>query len=243
MLSSSHQHWSNGQWVDLSRSTYTYDGANNMLSHCDEFWSNGQWLQYCRYTYTYDGSNDILSELGEVGLSGQWRNDYRRNYTYDAQGNLNSFWHYYWFNSSWTPTEDDPAPGRGMRVPYTLGVTDRAGNSYSYTGYSVTLTRELIVTGAASQTGNAPAGYSLSHNYPNPFNPSTTIKFELPKSSVVRLSVYDILGREVAVLVNERREAGVYEVKFDGSNLASGVYFYRLTAGDFVSTKRMLVLR
>jgi hypothetical protein len=60
---------------------------------------------------------------------------------------------------------------------------------------------------------------------------------------MARLSVYDILGREVSVLVNERRDAGVYELKFDGSNLASGVYFYRLTAGDFVSTKRMLVVK
>jgi len=90
---------------------------------------------------------------------------------------------------------------------------------------------------------SVPKEYSLSQNYPNPFNPSTTIKFELPKSSVVRLSVYDLLGREVSVLVNERRNAGYHEVKFDGSNLASGVYFYRLQAGEFVSSKRMLILK
>jgi hypothetical protein len=102
--------------------------------------------------------------------------------------------------------------------------------------------KKLTVTGV--QEGKAlPATYALHQNFPNPFNPSTTIKFELPKSSVVRLSVFDMLGREVSVLVNERRNAGVHEVKFDGSNLASGVYFYRLQAGDFVSTKRMLVLK
>ena len=83
----------------------------------------------------------------------------------------------------------------------------------------------------------------LIQSYHNSLNPTTTIKFELPKSSAVRLSVFDILGREVSVLVNERRDAGVHEVKFDGSNLASGVYLYRLQAGDFVSTKRMLVLK
>jgi hypothetical protein len=69
---------------------------------------------------------------------------------------------------------------------------------------------------------------------------STTIKFELPKTSDVTLTVYDILGREVSVLVNERRNAGAYEVSFDGSNLASGVYFYRLQAGDYDSTKKLL---
>jgi len=83
----------------------------------------------------------------------------------------------------------------------------------------------------------------LQQNYPNPFNPNTTIKYELPKSSVVKLSVYDMLGREISVLINDRRDAGVHEVKFDGSNLASGVYVYRLTAGDFVQSKKLVILK
>jgi photosystem II stability/assembly factor-like uncharacterized protein len=88
-----------------------------------------------------------------------------------------------------------------------------------------------------------PEGYSLAQNYPNPFNPRTTIRFDLPNSSNVKLTVFDILGCEVSVLVNERRDAGVYEVKFDGSNLSSGVYFYRLQAGDFTQSKRFLLLK
>jgi hypothetical protein len=96
---------------------------------------------------------------------------------------------------------------------------------------------------AIEPASEMPKAFALLQNYPNPFNPSTTIKLELPKSSVVRLSVFDILGREVSVLVNERRDAGAYEVKFDGSNLASGVYFYRLQAGSFVQTRKLLLLR
>jgi hypothetical protein len=80
-------------------------------------------------------------------------------------------------------------------------------------------------------------------NYPNPFNPSTTIRYELPKSSPVELSVYDMLGREVSVLVDERQDAGIHEVKFDATGLSSGVYLYRLQAGDFNSVKKLLVLR
>jgi hypothetical protein len=83
----------------------------------------------------------------------------------------------------------------------------------------------------------------LSQNYPNPFNPSTTIKYELPKTSEVRLSVFDMLGREVSVLVNERRDAGVHEVRFIASNFSSGVYLYRIRAGEFVQTRKLLLLK
>jgi len=89
----------------------------------------------------------------------------------------------------------------------------------------------------------APKEFALYQNYPNPFNPSTTIKYELPKSSEVKLSVFDMLGREVSVLVNERREAGVHEVKFEGANYASGVYVYRLQAGELVQSRKLMILR
>ena len=88
-----------------------------------------------------------------------------------------------------------------------------------------------------------PGQFQLLQNYPNPFNPGTTIKYDLPKATHVSLTVYDLLGRELSVLVNERRDAGVYEVKFDGSNLASGVYFCRILAGSFVDTKKLLLLK
>jgi photosystem II stability/assembly factor-like uncharacterized protein len=83
----------------------------------------------------------------------------------------------------------------------------------------------------------------LEQNYPNPFNPTTTIKYELPRASEVALSVYDMLGRQVSVLVNERKAPGSYSVTFDGSYLSSGVYFYRIVAGSFTETKRLLLIR
>ncbi|MBV6479605.1 MAG: hypothetical protein HGGPFJEG_02391 [Ignavibacteria bacterium] len=88
-----------------------------------------------------------------------------------------------------------------------------------------------------------PEEYSLSQNYPNPFNPVTRIKFSLPKESSVKLTVYDILGREVKKLVNEKLSVGRYEYEFNGSSFASGVYFYTLETDRFVKTKRMVLIK
>jgi hypothetical protein len=88
-----------------------------------------------------------------------------------------------------------------------------------------------------------PTSFRLDQNYPNPFNPKTGIRYQVPGVSDVKITVYDMLGKEVAVLVNERKLPGQYEVVFDGSHFASGVYFYRLQAGDFTQTKRLLLLK
>ena len=88
-----------------------------------------------------------------------------------------------------------------------------------------------------------PAHFSLHQNYPNPFNPSTALRFALPRSSLAKLVVYDLRGREVAVLVDGYRLAGVHEVVWDGASTASGVYFYRMTAGEFGQTRKMLLLK
>ena len=100
-----------------------------------------------------------------------------------------------------------------------------------------------LVTSARTQSQGLPHAFELTQNYPNPFNPSTAIRFGLPRDLLVSLHVFDLLGREVAVLVNEKRAAGVYEITFDGSRLASGVYFYRLQAGDYIATKKLLLLK
>ena len=85
--------------------------------------------------------------------------------------------------------------------------------------------------------------YNLYQNYPNPFNPVTTIKYDIIKAQDVKLVVYDMLGREVAILVNEQQQPGSYEVSWDASNFASGIYFYSLTSGNFMATKKLILLK
>jgi hypothetical protein len=94
-------------------------------------------------------------------------------------------------------------------------------------------------------SNTVPESYSLYQNYPNPFNPVTKIKFEIPANSVGQtfLSVYDILGREVQILVNEKLQPGTYDVSFDGGNLNSGTYFYKLSTGNFAETKKMVIVK
>jgi hypothetical protein len=106
--------------------------------------------------------------------------------------------------------------------PPTLFVSTNAGNTW-------------IRTMSGLPVSNA--------SYPNPFNPSTTITYQLPATSNVNLKVFDMLGREVATLVNERQNAGQYQVRFDATRLASGMYFYRLQAGSFIETKKMMLVK
>jgi hypothetical protein len=101
----------------------------------------------------------------------------------------------------------------------------------------------LLSTGDVPNDLTVPTGFSLAQNYPNPFNPTTKIQFTIVNRQLTIVKVYDVLGSEVATLVNEVKEPGTYTVQFNGSNLASGVYFYRLHAGEFTQTKRLMSLK
>ena len=116
-------------------------------------------------------------------------------------------------------------------------------NLYAGTRYGVWRCSLPLLAALKPSENELPSGFELAQNYPNPFNPSTVITYELPRSAHVALSVYDVLGREVAFLVNEERDAGQHEVSFDASHLSSGVYLCQLRAGDYVSVKKMLLVR
>ncbi|NWG29640.1 MAG: T9SS type A sorting domain-containing protein [Ignavibacteriaceae bacterium] len=119
-----------------------------------------------------------------------------------------------------------------VRVGYFPCAYDVSNNFFSITfPVSVETEKEL------------PTKFSLSQNYPNPFNPTTNIEFRIADFGFVSLKVYDVLGNEIATLVNEKKPAGEYEVEFDASNLPSGIYFYQLKAGSFTETKKMILLK
>jgi hypothetical protein len=93
------------------------------------------------------------------------------------------------------------------------------------------------------EIGSVILKYDLAQNYPNPFNPSTLIAYSIPKSSMVILKIYNVLGKQITTLVNENQQAGNYKVNFDARGLSNGVYFYKIQAGNFVEIKKMLLLK
>jgi hypothetical protein len=144
-------------------------------------------------------------------------------------------------------TFDTKADSTGLsKLAYPPSFPVTAGaHTISVTGSDVNLDFiqfTQVVTDVA-EGGQLPQAFELRQNYPNPFNPATTIDFSLGKAMNVKLTVFNILGQKVSTLVDNRMEAGPHTVIFDGKKLASGVYFYRLEAGNFVSSKKMLLLK
>ena len=116
------------------------------------------------------------------------------------------------------------------------GDDTRSGSAYLYNGFTPSV-------GVESERAGLPAEFTLSQNYPNPFNPETVIEYSLPIRSEVNLIIYDLSGQEVALLINGDMPAGNHQVTWIATSLASGIYFYRLQAGDFVRTRKMVLLK
>lgn len=125
-------------------------------------------------------------------------------------------------------------------VPDMFAVTHTSDGHFYATGRRVVL-KTINPVSVQSSTTEIPERYSLAQNYPNPFNPETTIEFSIPKKSFVALTVYDMTGRKIRTLVNDTYFEGSYEINFDATSLASGTYFYRLEAGNYTETKKMII--
>ena len=119
-------------------------------------------------------------------------------------------------------------------VPFTLG----PNGSISYEGGSL-----KIPVSVELRELNLPKSFFVEQNYPNPFNPTTTIKFGLPFASHVTVTIFNILGHEIAMLLDARKVAGTHNLSFDATNLSGGIYFYKVQAGDFVEIKRMVLVQ
>lgn len=183
----------------------------------------------CYYTdivLSHIGQIDGLMKLGEPHQSEVFPSAYDVIEVYESQTNLGKSWTWYFMYMV------DAVPG--VSIFGENSVDENSYWKYEWFGQALTDVNENEII---------PNKFALLQNYLNPFNPTTTIQFSIPGSQFATLKVYDILGREVKTLVNETKPPGTYEVKFDGSDLSSGTYFYRLTSGNFTQTKKMLLVK
>ncbi len=140
------------------------------------------------------------------------------------------------FDSTWRPV--------GLTGKYITSITSDGSSIYAGTNYNSVWKRPLLqVTDLKELKSENPSEFTLYQNYPNPFNPSTKIRFALAFSELVTLKIYDILGNEIRTLVHEEKTAGEYQVEFDAKELASGIYFYKMQAGSYTETRKMLLIR
>jgi photosystem II stability/assembly factor-like uncharacterized protein len=151
-------------------------------------------------------------------------------------------------------TRNDGVNWNEMTIPLSdseqiscLDVIKSGSKFYAYIGTSrggiFKLVEDISSIGINPISNEIPKTYSLSQNYPNPFNPSTNINFSIPKNSFVKISIYNVLGQLITELVNENKTPGNYSVEFDGTNLPSGLYLYKIQAGAFTETKKMLLIK
>ncbi|MHC1736638.1 MAG: T9SS type A sorting domain-containing protein [Ignavibacteriaceae bacterium] len=226
--------YTNGAWVNTWQNIFSYNASGYMITERVERWENSAWVNYGQYTCTYDANAGLLTDLYQRWESGAWANSTKCEYINDNYGYVVQGDFYKWQTGAW-------ATGDGsLTIKFTEISVLR---TWSYYARRI-LVQYFVVSGINYGT-TPPNEYSLLQNYPNPFNPETVIRYGLQVPGRVSLKLFDLLGNEVATLVNEEKTAGAYEYKLSTLNykLSSGVYFYQIRAGRYVSTKKMVVLK
>ena len=199
-------------------------------------WASGNWLP----SDTTTGNMKVLNDAGINGDLTAGDNIWSRKVTLPA-GTDGGFYEYKYcamypgadtINGGSSPLDNEGGFGLNHGIFVKAGPSIIMNNKF---GVFTTAIREL--------ENLLPEGFELSQNYPNPFNPSTKIRYSVTTPGLVTLRVFDILGNEVGTIINQEQTAGVYEVDFTAINMASGVYFYKLDAGNYSSTKKMMIMK
>jgi len=210
-----------------------------------KLWSDNIWVDYLNCTYNYDKSGNLLSGL--IHDRTGWTNDYRFNYSYNENNCFYFGKNEIKLNGTWTPGDEEFYSSRqDIFQPDLFGNVSNEFFNLSVPGTELNVYYKLNPNAATSVSGNNKINldqFNLSQNYPNPFNPTTTINYSLPKAGDVKLTVYNSIGSKVATIVDDNKPAGNYSVQFNGSNLASGIYLYRLETGNYSAAKKLILLK
>ncbi len=226
-------HKNDSSWAISTRDTSIYNSDGNKISQIKEQWQDNAsiWLKLTKNTYTYDSNGNIILHLIETGQNtGHWNNWNLLTYTYNTEGYIISYLNKKWNDASWE-----------LNTWGYLRLDDPLEREFSFRGPKIELSYKTITD--IEEDRQIALNFKLLQNYPNPFNPTTTISYVLSNSGFVQLKLYDMLGSEVAVLVNKEQLPGNYKVEFNAPNLSSGIYFYKLQSGNFSMTKKLILLK
>jgi hypothetical protein len=228
--------------------TYSYDSSGNV--NCLIQTSNtGKISNKYNYFIKFDESGKVADEtdLSMFLSDSTWRDTLEITFNYDEYGRIIQMGQFTWFHYNPDGNLDSMVITHTFSSGYlankgTFG--DSYGNSITLPSYSGInhFYYSSFITGIEAKTLNNKT-YTLFQNYPNPFNPSTTIRYSVSKPGLVSIIVYDLLGKKVRTLVNKEQSAGNYAVQFNANELSSGIYFYRIETGNFVDTKKLLLLK
>ena len=266
MIEKNKQVWSySSEWYNNLMEKKTYDANNNLVELLDMTWNKTNWDSTSMQKYFYDERGNKLEFVFQDYHNSAWRNGQKLLYTYDADNNLIEELYHNWVDSDWDALsktlytyDADNNLIEELRQLQWSNSTDWDNMGRDLISYKKVTDVDINI--------EAVNCYKLFNNYPNPFNPTTVIGYTIPssvksnKSKInsqnglpvsgvggdggnVQLKVYDILGKEIATLVNSIQNPGYHEIEFNASNLANGVYFYRLQSGTYVQTKKMILLK
>ncbi|MBI5726797.1 MAG: T9SS type A sorting domain-containing protein [Ignavibacteriales bacterium] len=248
-----------GVWTNVSQYIYTYDMPSKKMTGLAQVWSGSAWENEWRYEAEYNDNEDLVAYTSEIWQGANWGEKYIRSIIYNVNGNVET--------DLEQGTIDNTLQNKSKRE-YKYDVFGNAvmGNSYvfregawipaegaldlSYNNRenylsdmaTVITIQYTAITGTEKPVERINT-FSLEQNFPNPFNPETVIRYNIPEGGHVKLQVFDILGNAVATLVNGSQAAGTHSVRFNGSQLTSGIYICRIEAGNFTSVKKMSLLK
>jgi hypothetical protein len=221
------QTWDGAEWADDSRNTITYDTEGRPTEEVSELWNGASWTNDLRHVKTYDAGGNLTEDLAETWTTDHWEKFQAVRFTFVGLG----------AQPATTPAGTSGVSAADVLEAVTLIWFDSAWVNFGRISYS------YEPATAVEYSGGKPDGYRLEEGYPNPFNPSTTISFSIPERSFVRMTIHDVMGREVARLVQGDLPAGEHTLTWDAAGMPTGAYHVRMQAGGFSETRKLVLMR
>jgi len=224
------QTWVNNTWQDSLNNDFFYNGQGDLDSVVTRKWDGNLWVNFLKLEVTNDQNHNQIEQIEKEWFDNNWQNSFKYNYAYNEQHYIDSARSLMWYVNQW------------MDYDGFIFIKNPDGYITNFWTNTVSVYYERPTKIESIQL-TQPGDFVLYQNYPNPFNPATIITYQLTINNFVSLKVYNSLGEEVATLVNEEKPAGFYEVEFNGTGMASGVYFYKIKTNEFSEIRKMMLVK